>query len=105
MTIPKYISDMMEGFKNKDPRYVDLSNHMGKSEEKILTEIPYGQLGKLETLKFLSIKNNRISKIDAQIGALTALDGLELSERHWWIKESRNARNLLWSNRRISQYD
>ena len=80
MTIPQYVSDMIEGFQNKDARYVDLGNHMGKSEENFLTEIPYEDLGKLETIKTFSIKNNEITKIDARIGAMTNLDVLDLSE-------------------------
>ncbi|MEL6944150.1 MAG: hypothetical protein AAFO82_15935, partial [Bacteroidota bacterium] len=80
MTTPDYVTDMMKGFQNKDPRYKDLGNHMGKEEENVLTEIPYEQLGALSELRFLSIKNNKITKIDDRIGTLTALDVLELSE-------------------------
>ena len=80
MDTPKYISDMMQGFASKDPRYVDLGNHMGKSEEKILQTIPFETLGQLNQIRFLSIKNNNIKDLSPKIGALTALDFLDVSE-------------------------
>lgn len=70
---------MMKGFQNKDPRFIDLGNHSGKSTTNILTEIPFDELGDLSEVRVLTAKYNQLKYISPRIGEMTALDMLDLS--------------------------
>lgn len=58
-----YLKEMVEGFQHKDPRFIDLGNHLRKEETHILTEIPSG-IFKLKNLKWIYLINTEISEID-----------------------------------------